>query len=147
VTIADGKASFDFVGKEGVQNLWSTDDADLVQALSKYKRAGGDGPLFSIDAQKAREFAPSGMKLKDFRTIQATRAARSAMESVDAPPPPLTGDAKKDKRLVRDAILGASRRVALLLNNTPAVARGSYIHPSVFNEWLDKIGGKHLATA
>jgi DNA topoisomerase IB len=56
-------------------------------------------------------------------------------------PPPLTGNRKKDKRLLAKALLQASKTVAKKLNNTASVARSSYIHPAVFREWaIEKAG-------
>ena len=58
-----------------------------------------------------------------------------------ATPPPLTGDAKKDKRLLAKAILSASKEVADVLNNTASVSKKNYIHPEVFKNWATKKAG------
>ena len=78
--------------------------------------------------------------LKDLRTIKATREAMRVLDSVVVPPP-LTGDRGKDKRLLAKALLDASKHVAKLINNSPAVARSSYVHPEVFKKWaIDRAG-------
>jgi len=77
---------------------------------------------------------PKGMKLKDFRTIKATETAAKLLDAM-AVPPPLTGNKSKDKLLLARAIKMASEQVAEVLNNTPSIARESYIHPDVLTYW------------
>ncbi len=40
---------------------------------------------------------------------------------------------------IKKMIMAASKRVAKKLHNTPAVTRGSYIHPKVIEEFIEKI--------
>ena len=88
----------------------------------------------------ARKLLPGGMLLKDMRTINATQEAMRVLDSV-VTPPPLTGNSAKDKRLLAKSLLEASRTVADKLNNSPAVARSSYVHPEVFRKWaIDRAG-------
>jgi len=148
VTISGEEVSFEFVGKSGKTNTATLSDPVLAASMEEYKAAAGEGPMFPGGTlQAARGALPSGMKLKDLRTIKATESAESWMASYDGPPPPITGDVKKDRRAVASALKAASDYVASKINNTGAVARASYIHPSVFASWLESIGAGSLANA
>ena len=139
VTIQGDKVSFSFVGKQGKENTAELNNPEIAKALGTYKKKGALFSGGSLDA--ARKAAKEqGLKLKDFRTIIATNKAEKALAAV-ATPPPLTGDVKKDKRLLAKAMLTASKQVAEVLNNSPAVAAKNYIHPEVFKAWATKTAG------
>jgi DNA topoisomerase IB len=140
VAFEGDRARLTFVGKSGKKNVTTVEHPEVVAALREaVAHPQPDGALFPAGtAERAREMA--GTKLKDFRTIIATRTAERALKDAPKPPPPLTGDAKRDARLVARALRAASGVVAERLNNTPAVARASYIHPRVFEDWLERIG-------
>jgi DNA topoisomerase IB len=36
--------------------------------------------------------------------------------------------------------LETSKKVATILNNTPSIAKASYIHPMVFEQWAKSVG-------
>ena len=138
IQIKGDKVSFSFVGKQGKDNTSELTSRDISKALAVYKK---EGALFSRSALiEAREVAgKQGLKLKNFRTIVATNKAEAALDLI-AVPPPLTGDDKKDKRLLARAMLNASKQVAEILNNSPAVAAKNYIHPDIFKAWALKAG-------
>lgn len=141
VTVDGDHVKFDYIGKSGKRNLAETHDADVARAVEAYKAKAGDGPLFPAGTlAAARASIPEGMKLKDFRTIKATETAKAWFDSFDGPPPPVTGDAKKDGKAAAKALASASDVVAHLLNNTRAVAKSSYIHPQVFEDWARRVG-------
>lgn len=136
----DKGVTLKFVGKQGKENKTIIKDAGLIRQLKYYKdHPSNTGFLFEPNALEiARGVLPKGMKLKDFRTIKAGNIAFQALRSIPKPPP-LTKDLKKDKILIAKALLFASEQVADRLNNTPTVARGSYIHPEIFEQWLREI--------
>ena len=130
-----------YVGKGGKLNTATMRNRGVARALREYSKGGGR--LFSPAAlTSARELLPQGMKLKDFRTIIATNEAIKALDAV-VRPPPLTGDPRRDKRLMHAALKTASVVVADRLNNTPTVALGSYIHPMVYKLWARNKVGAH----
>jgi DNA topoisomerase-1 len=139
VIVKGDVVSFSFIGKSGKANVATLRNRAVAQAMAKY--AEGGGRLFSSQAvQASRALLPEGMKLKDFRTIIATDAAMKALDEV-ATPPPLSGNVRKDRRMIRKALKEASQKVAERLNNTASVAQASYIHPVVFEKWVeDKLG-------
>lgn len=141
VNVDGARVAFDYIGKSGKRNRAEVDDPTVASAVSAYKEKAGDGDLFPAGTlAAAREAIPSGMKLKDFRTIKATEAAQAWFASFEGPPPPVTGDAKKDGKAAAKALASASDVVAHMLNNTRAVAKSSYIHPQVFEAWAERVG-------
>lgn len=136
----DGTAALNFIGKAGKRNTATISSPEVVRALRAYVRRADGGRLFRSTARTAacREL-PTGMKLKDFRTIKAAETAAHGLAAMDEPPP-LTGNNKKDKRLLAKALRTVSTAVSDVLNNTPAVARASYIPPRVFNAWARDVG-------
>ena len=143
IQIDGNKVSMDFIGKQGKRNTATIRNKAVAEAVAHYKKGGNklNKPIFSSGVVKqARDSLPRGLKLKDLRTLVATQKAIEVLDKVAAPPP-LTGNRKKDKRLLAKAILQASKQVAAHINNTPAVARSTYIHPEVFKQWaIEKAG-------
>jgi DNA topoisomerase I len=144
VRIEGDVARLNFVGKAGKDNYAEIRDPVTIGALQKLKDSAGDGQLFSVSPDRARDVLPKGMKLKDMRTIIATDTAEQALAAIPSPPPPLPADPEQAKKLIAKLILQASKVVAGKLNNTPSVAKASYIHPEVLNEWVRNIGGAGL---
>lgn len=139
VHIEDGVAHIAFVGKAGKTNRVTIKDSLLVKQLAHYTDSK-EGSLFPRAALAvARQSLPEGMKLKDLRTIKATETAEKALSGLKVPPP-FTGDTKKDLRAMKRAITQASKTVANTIQNTPAVAKASYIHPDVFKLWATHVG-------
>jgi hypothetical protein len=136
VTVEDDLVRFSYNGKHDQPNEGVVRDAAFARVMRSYLADRHEGPVFDVDARAARETLPDGVKLKDLRTIVATRAARAQVEAWEGPPPPLTGDQSRDDRLIASALKTMSAAVADALNNTPAVARASYIHPQVFQDWV-----------
>jgi len=131
------KAHIEFIGKQGKVNKAVVSDPDIVSALKAH--AAGKGPkerVFVTTPAEVRAAAPKGVKLKDFRTIGATKHAEAELAAVGAPK--LTGDTKKDARAVAGVLKAVSESVSNRLNNTPAMARRSYIAPQVVADWAKK---------
>jgi len=145
VRITSKGAELKFIGKSGKENRTTVTDPDLVSSLQSYKEnaqeSGSKTPLFDASAlSEARSLLPKGNKLKDFRTVIATQTAEQALTRASKPPPPLPKDEKKAKKLILKKLKEASTAVANTINNTPAVAKASYIHPNVFAEYLKRVG-------
>ena len=137
VKITGNKVEFDFIGKQSKRNTATLRNKAVAEALSHYVKGGNkrNAPMFSSTAvTEARLSLPEGLNLKDFRTIIATDTAMEVLDNLIVPPP-LTGNKRKDKRLLAKSMLEASRRVADVINNTPQVARSTYVHPEVFRQW------------
>lgn len=119
-----------FTGKKGVDLDLSLDDPELARLLKGRQRGkGGDDRLLDTNERKLRSYmnrAAPGVKPKDLRTYLGTA---TAMELVALMPIPKT---KKEYRSARKRV---GEQVSRLLGNTPTVALGSYIAPSVFGPW------------
>ena len=75
-----------------------------------------------------REAAGERFTAKDFRTWAGTVLAYRALRALE----PADGE-----RAARRGVVEAMRPTADQLGNTPAVARGSYVHPAVLEAYLD----------
>lgn len=139
VKIENGIAIIQFVGKGGKKNTTIVKNPNTVKSLEYYLKQKGDSLFQPSALDNTKEVMPKGMKVKDLRTIKATETAERFINAVETPPP-LTGDKKKDQKLLVKALFDTSKKVSTILNNTPAVAKASYIHPLVFESWANKIG-------
>lgn len=143
VKVEDGKVSFDFVGKSGKDNHFELDGPpELIEAVEAYLADATEGqPVFpSVSRNTVAAQMPEGVKVKDMRTVKATETARALLDQHQPPPPPLPNDPKKAKKAVLAVVKEISGGVAKTLNNTPAVAKASYIHPVVFEELERRLG-------
>ncbi|KJL24901.1 Eukaryotic DNA topoisomerase I, catalytic core [Microbacterium azadirachtae] len=128
-----------FRGKSSVPWQTELEDPDLAAVLDQLRRRGSrtrllawreDGPWHPVRPadinEDVRARTGGDFTAKDFRTIHATViAARSLARSGAAE------TAAAGRRAVRLAV----EETALALGNTPAVARGSYIDPRLFERY------------
>jgi DNA topoisomerase-1 len=142
VTFANGSALFDYPAKGGVRRVHALDDpvcVELVRTLMR--RRGGAPELLAYRAGPGWMGVPSDdvndylkrrlgeeFSAKDFRTWNATVLAAVAHAACHGDPRAKTAR----RRVIKEAIGG----VAVVLGNTPAVARRAYIDPRVFDRFL-----------
>lgn len=131
-----GQLIFDFVGKSHIQHRKVIVDAKLAAAMKELKELGRVRKLFNYvdDDGKARPVKPSDINCyikeltdpefsaKDFRTWAGTLLAAAELAEI--------GKAE-DEKAVTTNIVRAIKKVAGDLGNTPAVCRGSYVHPKI----------------
>jgi DNA topoisomerase IB len=150
VTVRDGELVFDYLAKAGVRRVQAVQDPPVIEVIGalKRRRGGGDQLLaykegrrwHHVRSEQINEYLKSLIgdehSAKDFRTWNATvlAAVSLAADGREA------GSATARKRAIKGAVGG----VAEVLGNTPAVARGSYIDPRVFDRYLSgwTIGGE-----
>jgi DNA topoisomerase-1 len=75
-----------------------------------------------------REISGEEITAKDFRTWAATNLAALALQEFEL----FDTEAKRKRAVVR-----AVEKVAKHLGNTPAICRRCYIHPAIFDGYLD----------
>jgi DNA topoisomerase-1 len=135
-----GKLEFDFVGKSHVQHRKVLVDPELASVMKDLVSLGKGRKLFRyVDEQgKLRPVTPAQVNAylksatdptfsaKDFRTWGGSLLA--ALELADIGPAETESEIKKN-------IVRAVKHVAAELGNTPAVCRGSYIHPAVLEAY------------
>jgi DNA topoisomerase I len=141
VKIASDGVVFDYVGKEGVRQLYTVHDPYCVEIVSalKRRRGGGDhllafrdrGIWRAVHAQLINEHLKAliggSFSAKNFRTWNGTVLAAVSVAR--------NGGEPRSERARRRAIAKAAQEVGQVLGNTPAVARSSYIDPRVFDRY------------
>ncbi len=153
VRVDGDTVTFEFLAKSRQRASISTHDRVLAHAVAELLDGRGgasrllawrDGrarrPARTADINSfIRECTGSDFTAKDFRTLTATSVAAAALPAV--PPQGI--------REIQAAILEATRAAAAVLGNTVAVARGSYIHPAVFELFAagHTVGGSRSTSA
>jgi hypothetical protein len=130
VKIEGDSVSLDFTGKSGKRNRFRIADPAIADALrGRVEGKGPDDALLATSRDRANAYLKRAVgadyKVKDLRTALASATARQLLNDAD---PPRT-DA--EKRALRKRVIAA---VAEHLNNTPAIAERSYIHPRVWDD-------------
>jgi DNA topoisomerase I len=132
---------FDFRGKSGTEHHINLNDRKLAaivrrcqelpgQELFQYLDDGGEPHTVGSDDVNGylREITGEEITAKDFRTWAATNLAALALQHLEA----FDSQAKAKKN-----VLQAVEGVAKMLGNTPAICRKCYIHPAIFDGYLD----------
>jgi DNA topoisomerase I len=130
-----------FRGKSGVRQEGRITDRRLARIVKNCRDLPGyelfeylddDGRPHALDSadvnEYLREISGEEITAKDFRTWAGTQLAAMALRELSA----VDGDAAKKSTIVR-----AVEQVAKHLGNTTAVCRKCYIHPAVFEGYLD----------
>jgi DNA topoisomerase-1 len=139
--IAGDEIRLSFRGKSGVRQEGRITDRRLARIVKNCRDLPGyelfqylddNGNPHTIDSadvnEYLREISGEDITAKDFRTWAGTRLAAMALQELHA-----LGDATTAK----SKILRAVERVAKHLGNTVAVCRKCYIHPAIFEGYLD----------
>lgn len=140
----ENNISINFVGKSYKENTATiSGQPELAKYLKKLKASKKDSDrLFDIDrtfvdAVLKKKYGFKDLKIKDMRTYVGTDSAKEhLMSDVDDIKNSLTGDKRKDQKLLRDRLQSTYEYVANVLNNTPKMAETAYIHPAVRLSWL-----------
>ena len=133
--IVGNRIILDFTAKKGIAAHYEIEDRVLANWLRVKKNATTKGQkLFpDLSAKKLNDYLKeiSGKRytIKDFRTYHGTKIAHAELKKYAGKT--ISGS---EKRVIVQEV---SEKVAAFLHNTPAMARGSYIDPIVW----DFIGG------
>jgi DNA topoisomerase-1 len=144
VRVVGDTLSFDFPGKSGKQQHRQLRDrrvASLVRRLLKvpgrdvFKFVLDDGAVVDVRRRHLNEYIQEVMgeqfSAKDFRTWAGTLICACALARARERVQRETGDAAPRPTLVKKTMVAAVKEAAEHLGNTPAVAKSSYIYPSV----------------
>jgi DNA topoisomerase IB len=142
-----GRLRFEFRGKSGQQREAELSNRRLARIVRRMQQLPGERLFQYLDEDGQRQPIDSGQvndylhlvcgdefSAKDFRTWGGTVQAAAVLARTPLP----EGD-----RAQRIALTLAIKQVAAFLGNTPAVCRGSYIHPLIIDGWLT--GSLHRA--
>lgn len=138
--------SFKFIGKGYQENIAEIKDKDIANYLSKRLNSIGDNEnVFSASYPEVgkvmRKINPKGVNPKDLRTYKATQIAKNLLAQ-DKKSIPKDADPKSIKKYVKDKLKDVFEKVAQALNNTPSMAKNSYVHPKIITDFLDSLGLK-----
>ena len=135
------RIKFDFRGKHGIDHHVEMQDRRLANIIKRCREVPGqhlfqfvdhDGEHHAITSddvnQYLHEISGEDVTAKDFRTWAATNLAALALREFER----FDSEAKNKKNLVQ-----AVEHVAEMLGNTPSVCRKCYIHPAIFDGYLD----------
>ncbi len=138
---------FNFKGKSYKDNYAEIQNKDLADTIKKLqKKNKGKDFLFDVtrnDANKVfkEDFGFKGLKLKDMRTYIATAMAKKMLyDMTDDVFQRLIAMSSKPKAIICKKLKQVYEAVSQKLNNSPAMAKSSYIHPNVKKDWLAVIG-------
>ena len=156
VAVKGDLVSFDYPGKSGQQQHAEIRDrsvARIVRQMLKlpgkevFKFLADDGAVVDVNREHINEYIKGVMgpdfTAKDFRTWAGTLICACALARVAEDEPELVAAASKTgkklartrKAAVRKKVVEAVKETAAELGNTPAVARNSYIEPSVLSSF------------
>lgn len=138
-TVTAGRVLLQFPGKSGQDWSSETSDTELAAVIRSLKKRAADAPLLAwkndrrwqpLHASDINDYVRlrtrGDFTAKDFRTLHGTIVAARALALIGTQ----TTDAARKK-----AIAAAVTETAQTLGNTPAVARGSYIDPRIFDRY------------
>lgn len=141
VRIKGGHVEFDFRGKHGIEHHIDLDDRRLAKVVERCRDIPGQDLFQFLDQNGQRhgigsddvneylhEISGEEITAKDFRTWAATTLAAATLAELQR----FDTQAAAKKEVLR-AIEGVAKR----LGNTPAICRKCYIHPAVFEGYLD----------
>lgn len=146
IHITGDKIGLSFVGKSYQQNDAEIIDSTLASYLqqrlasSKGQQFVFDVPRHVVDDYYKRILKMGAYKIKDLRTHTAGQLAKEILHKDPLPPPPVPDDPKDIKKAVKIKLKHVFDTVSKQLNNTPAMAKGSYVNPSIINDWLEELG-------
>ncbi len=141
VKVEGGKIHFDFRGKHGLEHHIDLTDRRLARIIKRLQDLPGqdlfeyvddDGTVRSVTSEDVneylREITGEDITAKDFRTWASTNLAAVALKELEK----FDSAAKAKKNVVQ-----AVEAVSQMLGNTPTICRKCYIHPAIFEGYLD----------
>ncbi len=139
--VEGSRIKFDFRGKHGIEHHLDLQDRRLASIIKRCRELPGqhlfqfvdhDGERHAIGSDDVNDYlheiSGEDITAKDFRTWAATNLAAMALHELER----YDSEAKNKKNVVQ-----AVEAVAGLLGNTPSVCRKCYIHPAIFDGYLD----------
>ena len=121
----------DYKGDSAIVGKPTKKDAKKGKSDDLFLYFDEDGDTSDVKAYHVNEYLQkiTGEKYtaKDFRTWGGTKLAAKSLTDFKK---------KDDKKLRKKNVTKMVKEVAVKLGNTPAVCRGSYIHPRFINDYL-----------
>ena len=137
----EARIQFNFRGKSGTEHHINLRDRRLAGIVRRCQDLPGqelfqylddDGQSHTVGSDDVndylRDITGEEVTAKDFRTWAATNLAALALQRLEA----FDSEVKAKKNVVQ-----AVEAVSKMLGNTPTICRKCYIHPAIFNGYLD----------
>lgn len=140
IQVESSTVTFRFRGKHGIQQHKATTDRTLAANIGKllelpgpwlFQALEGEGTRRRIRAQELNAYLREVIgpfTAKDFRTWGGTLLAAEYLAEAGVP---------DSDRQARQTVVECVKYVAADLGNTPAVTRGSYICPVIFDRYFE----------
>ena len=143
IKINNDVVGLEFIGKSYQNNTATIKSKELSKFLSEIKdKKSGENFVFDVKDSDIREYFHKNinkdLKIKDLRTYIATELAKNILKNDKTQPPPVDG--KVNKKQLQQKLMRVFKEVSNKLNNTPTMAKTSYVHPEVIDNWLLSIG-------
>ena len=148
IKIQGNKITLNFIGKSYQDNEAVFNSSEIANYLKdKLSAKKNKEDVFSCSYGQTNalmaKINPKGITPKDLRTYKATEFAKKLLQSKQlGAPPPVPDSPKEIKRLVKEKLNKVFTAVSQLLNNSPTMAKNSYVHPVVITSFLKSIGVK-----
>ncbi len=139
--VSGTRVTFDFRAKHGIQRHIEMRDRRLARIIARLQDLPGqdlfhyldeDGTPHKVGSNDVNaylhEITGAEITAKDFRTWAATNLAALALSDFEQ-----FDDAVRVKKNILNAVEGVAKK----LGNTPAICRKCYIHPAIFEGYLD----------
>lgn len=130
---------FKFRGKSGVENMVELNNSTIARTIKKCIELPGyelfqfiddSGDRHAVDSKDVNDYlkdlTSNEFTAKDFRTWGATNLSAKGLYRKGAP---------IDAKVARENVVSTVKEVAKHLNNTVAVCKTYYIHPTVINTY------------
>ena len=141
VKIKGSHLEFDFRGKHGIEHHIDLTDRRLARVVERCRDLPGqdlfqyvdhDGERHAVGSEDVNDYlheiTGEDITAKDFRTWAATSLAAATLAELQR---------YDTQAAAKKEVLRAVEEVAKRLGNTPAICRKCYIHPAVFEGYLD----------
>ena len=141
VEVKGAKLRFRFRGKSGKEHEVDVTDRHIAKTISRLQDLPGqdlfqyvddDGEVRNVSSQDVnaylREITGEDFSAKDFRTLAGTVLTAMALNAQEK---------FETKKQAKSKITTAIKAVAAILGNTPAICRKCYVHPAIFENYLD----------
>lgn len=140
VDVAGSTVKFRFRGKSGKDHAVAIHDRRVARIVARCNDLPGevlfqyedeDGTLHSVESADVNDYirriAGAEFTAKDFRTWAGTVLAAQALRELAA----------ESEMPTKKSIVQAVKDVSARLGNTPSVCRKCYVHPQIFDAYLD----------
>ena len=141
VEVEGASVHFHFRGKSGKDHAVKVQDRRLARVVQRcndlpgevlFQYVDDDGERHSVESSEVneylREISGADFTAKDFRTWAGTVLAAQALKAFAA---------FDTKATAKKNIVEAVKSVSSRLGNTPSVCRKCYVHPQIFDAYLD----------